>query len=301
MEERNVYLFSYNNYDHSTLGVNYICSKHYPNMNKDQVNIPKWVTISDIDNLNPTPDTTFDFGSYTEYDYKPYNTHVTLTFESIDDEIAYLSSNVTSIHCISVSRDISSDVFYTKMCTVTGVERINDLYENGCEVVLTLTLYGKWISFTRMTSPFTLDLNVTPADGWFAQDNVKLTTTIGGKSISITDTGHTSFDSNPVNMSNYNHIDSIYNMGEHHPYYIAHSLSLPPIIGVKYDNPYASRDDYFGGADDFIKFYYESTTTRVTGKDFFHFLKCDKPVTVESISPSVYGNQIGYYNEYDYI
>ena len=110
----------------------------------------KYLDMSDYDSLNPEYSSTVRVSSGVIGLYGDYSVNITLTFKGEnsgrDERAEWVNSYSQEIDKISVATTPDKSKTFNKSCTVSSIEMVDTNYVDGAQVVISLTLFGRWQS-----------------------------------------------------------------------------------------------------------------------------------------------------------
>lgn len=120
-----------------------------------------YLDMSEYDSLNPKYSSTIRvqegvIGVYNDYDVK-----ITLTFtgrnSGRDERADWVNKYGHNVKQISVATTPTKSYVFNKSATVSSIEMIDTEYVNGAQVVINLTLFGRWQSSLNWQQTYTED------------------------------------------------------------------------------------------------------------------------------------------------
>lgn len=110
----------------------------------------KYLDMSDYDSLNPEYSSTVRLSGGVIGMYGDYSVKITLTFEGKnsgrDDRADWVNSYSQDINKISVATTPDKSKTFNKACSVSSIEMVDTNYLNGAQVIISVTLFGRWQS-----------------------------------------------------------------------------------------------------------------------------------------------------------
>lgn len=110
----------------------------------------KYLDMSEYDSLNPEYSSTVRISSGVIGMYGDYSVKITLTFKGDnsgrDERAEWVNNYSQGINKISVATTPDKSKTFNKSCTVSSIEMIDTNYIDGAQVVISLTLFGRWQS-----------------------------------------------------------------------------------------------------------------------------------------------------------
>lgn len=110
----------------------------------------KYLDMSDYDSLNPEYSSTVRLSGGVIGMYGDYSVKITLTFEGEnsgrDERADWVNSYSQDINKISVATTPDKSKTFNKACAVSSIEMVDTSYLNGAQVIITVTLFGRWQS-----------------------------------------------------------------------------------------------------------------------------------------------------------
>lgn len=110
----------------------------------------KYLDMSDYDSLNPEYSSTVRLSGGVIGMYGDYSVKITLTFEGEnsgrDERADWVNSYSQDINKISVATTLDKSKTFNKACAVSSIEMVDTNYLNGAQVIITVTLFGRWQS-----------------------------------------------------------------------------------------------------------------------------------------------------------
>lgn len=110
----------------------------------------KYLDMSDYDSLNPEYSSTVRLSGGVIGMYGDYSVKITLTFEGQnsgrDERADWVNSYSQDINKISVATTPDKSETFNKACSVSSIEMIDTNYLNGAQVIISVTLFGRWQS-----------------------------------------------------------------------------------------------------------------------------------------------------------
>ena len=110
----------------------------------------KYLDMSDYDSLNPEYSSTVRLSGGVIGMYGDYSVKITLTFEGEnsgrDERAEWVNSYSQDINKISVATTPDKSKTFNKACAVSSIEMVDTSYLNGAQVIITVTLFGRWQS-----------------------------------------------------------------------------------------------------------------------------------------------------------
>lgn len=110
----------------------------------------KYLDMSDYDSLNPEYSSTVRLSAGVIGMYGDYSVKITLTFEGEnsgrDERADWVNSYSQDINKISVATTPDKSKTFNKSCSVSSIEMVDTNYLNGAQVIITVTLFGRWQS-----------------------------------------------------------------------------------------------------------------------------------------------------------
>lgn len=109
-----------------------------------------YLDMSDYDSLNPEYSSTVRVSAGVIGLYGDYSVNITLTFKGEnsgrDERAEWVNSYSQDINKISVATTPDKSQTFNKSCTVSSIEMVDTNYVDGAQVVVGLTLFGRWQS-----------------------------------------------------------------------------------------------------------------------------------------------------------
>ena len=110
----------------------------------------KYLDMSDYDSLNPEYSSTVRLSGGVIGMYGDYSVKITLTFEGEnsgrEERADWVNSYSQDINKISVATTLDKSETFNKACAVSSIEMVDTNYLNGSQVIITVTLFGRWQS-----------------------------------------------------------------------------------------------------------------------------------------------------------
>jgi len=110
----------------------------------------KYLDMSDYDSLNPEYSSTVRLSGGVIGLYGDYSVKITLTFEGEnsgrDERADWVNSYSQDINKISVATTPDKSKTFNKACSVSSIEMVDTNYLNGAQVIISVTLFGRWQS-----------------------------------------------------------------------------------------------------------------------------------------------------------
>ena len=110
----------------------------------------KYLDMSDYDSLNPEYSSTVRLSGGVIGLYGDYSVKITLTFEGEnsgrDERADWVNSYSQDINKISVATTPDKSKTFNKACAVSSIEMVDTNYLNGAQVIIAVTLFGRWQS-----------------------------------------------------------------------------------------------------------------------------------------------------------
>lgn len=110
----------------------------------------KYLDMSDYDSLNPEYSSTVRLSGGVIGMYGDYSVKITLTFEGEnsgrDERADWVNSYSQDISKISVATTPDKSKTFNKACAVSSIEMVDTNYLNGAQVIISVTLFGRWQS-----------------------------------------------------------------------------------------------------------------------------------------------------------
>lgn len=110
----------------------------------------KYLDMSDYDSLNPEYSSTVRVSAGVIGMYGDYSVNITLTFKGEnsgrDERAEWVNGYSQEIDKISVATTPDKSKTFNKSCTVSSIEMVDTNYVDGAQVVISLTLFGRWQS-----------------------------------------------------------------------------------------------------------------------------------------------------------
>ncbi len=109
-----------------------------------------YLDMSDYDSLNPEYSSTVRLSGGVIGLYGDYSVNITLTFKGEnsgrDERAEWVNSYSQEIDKISVATTPDKSKTFNKSCTVSSIEMVDTNYVDGAQVIISLTLFGRWQS-----------------------------------------------------------------------------------------------------------------------------------------------------------
>lgn len=109
-----------------------------------------YLDMSDYDNLNPQYQSTIKLSSGVAGIYESTKAKITLTFKGEnsgrDDRADWVNKYAERINKISVNTTENKSAVFNKSATVSEVEFIDTPYIDGSQVIIEVTMFGRWQS-----------------------------------------------------------------------------------------------------------------------------------------------------------